>query len=613
MGSCHALTAQVSSLPGGDKLTSSFPSSSAHGLLLSRQLVHRNAYLHKYRIEANAHNRNQVRTVQPPSDTVKTLQRSLSLDSALPPAPPLSSPQSDEGKGGGPSSAQLQDEEKMASAQQQLVVETRDGFSSASKKSRLVPKKPSAVFALFRRGKRSVEKTLSSFTLAIVELAIIGALCALGTLIEQGQSKEFYLQKYAEDYAFGVFDGEWVLRLCLDHVYTAPYFLGLIACLAASLMACTSSRQLPLVKIARRWKFYSSGASISKLAFHETLPRARLADLGALLAADNYQVFVKGPALYAFKGLAGRFAPIGVHAALLLIMGGATYSATGGYRGSLMVPQGLNFMVGEAVYPSGFLAHPPDTFDTEVHVNRFSIETYPNGEVSQFRTDVSLFDLRGREVSRKEISVNKPLRYGGFTLYQTDWGISAFQVRVDGEGPFNLVAAPLQKGDNKLFGTFLPLGDTGLTEAKGISMLARDLQSVIIYDSSGAFVGVRRSGSGLPITVDGVSIVIDDVIGSTGLELKLDPGVPFVYAGFGALMLTTVVSYLSHVQVWALQEGDSVVVGAKSNRQRSGFQEEFEKLLDFVPEIIKAEKDLPSLVLSNNVDALQNQEEIVSL
>ena len=52
-------------------------------------------------------------------------------------------------------------------------------------------------------------------------------------------------------------------------------------------------------------------------------------------------------------------------------------------------------------------------------------------------------------------------------------------------------------------------------------MLARDLQSVVIYDSSGAFVGVRRSGSDRPITIDGVTILIDDIIGSTGLELKV--------------------------------------------------------------------------------------------
>ncbi|KAL1554226.1 hypothetical protein AAHA92_14809 [Salvia divinorum] len=35
-------------------------------------------------------------------------------------------------------------------------------------------------------------------------------------------------------------------------------------------------------------------------------------------------------------------------------------------------------------------------------------------------------------------------------------------------------------------------------------------------------------------------------IGSTGLDLKTDPGVPSVHAGFGALMLTTCISFLSH-------------------------------------------------------------------
>lgn len=30
---------------------------------------------------------------------------------------------------------------------------------------------------------------------------------------------------------------------------------------------------------------------------------------------------------------------------------------------------------------------------------------------------------------------------------------------------------------------------------------------------------------------------------------QTDPGVPIVYAGFGALMLTTCISYLSHSQV----------------------------------------------------------------
>ena len=79
-------------------------------------------------------------------------------------------------------------------------------------------------------------------------------------------------------------------------------------------------------------------------------------------------------------------------------------------------------------------------------------------------------------------------------------------------------------------------------------MLARDLEQVAFYDSEGAFVGVRRPGSGKPITADGVEFSVDEIIGSTGLQLKADPGVPLVYAGFGFLMVTSIISYLSHSQ-----------------------------------------------------------------
>lgn len=53
------------------------------------------------------------------------------------------------------------------------------------------------------------------------------------------------------------------------------------------------------------------------------------------------------------------------------------------------------------------------------------------------------------------------------------------------------------------------------------SMLARDLQSIVLYDQEGKFAGVRRPGSKLPIEIDGIKIVIEEAIGSTGLDLKV--------------------------------------------------------------------------------------------
>lgn len=97
-------------------------------------------------------------------------------------------------------------------------------------------------------------------------------------------------------------------------------------------------------------------------------------------------------------------------------------------------------------------------------------------QVSQFYTDLSLMDLDGKEVLRKTISVNNPLRYGGITIYQTDWSISALQVIKDNEGPFNLAVAPLQiNGDKKLYGTFLPIGDVDAPKVKGMYVIPLQL------------------------------------------------------------------------------------------------------------------------------------------
>ncbi|CAN8320982.1 unnamed protein product [Cochlearia groenlandica] len=451
-----------------------------------------------------------------------------------------------------------------------------------------------------KRLRRKVLSILSNLPLAITEMFTIAALMALGTFVEQGETPQFYFEKYPEDNpVLGFFTWRWIFTLGLDHLYSSPIFLGMLVLLAASLMACTYTTQIPLVKVARRWSFMKSDESIKKQDFSDSLPRASIRDLGLILMGDGYEVFMKGPSLYAFKGLAGRFAPIGVHIAMLLIMVGGTLSATGSFRGSVTVPQGLNFVMGDVLGPVGFLSIPTDSFNTEVHVNRFTMDYYDSGEVSQFHSDLSLRDLNGKEVLRKTISVNDPLRYGGVTIYQTDWSFSALQVTKDGEGPFNLAMAPLKiNGDKKLYGTFLPVGDTNAPNVKGISMLARDLQSIVVYDLDGNFAGIRRPNSKLPIEINGMKIVIEDAIGSTGLELKTDPGVPVVYAGFGALMLTTCISYLSHSQIWALQNGTTLVVGGRTNRAKNSFPDDMNRLLDEVPELIQKKKKKTSSITS---------------
>jgi cytochrome c biogenesis protein len=71
-----------------------------------------------------------------------------------------------------------------------------------------------------------------------------------------------------------------------------------------------------------------------------------------------------------------------------------------------------------------------------------------------------------------------------------------------------------------------------------------------------------------------------DVIGSTGLQIKADPGIPLVYTGFGLLMLGVIMSYVSHSQIWALQKDGRFYLGGRTNRAQVTFEREVIEILD---------------------------------
>lgn len=54
------------------------------------------------------------------------------------------------------------------------------------------------------------------------------------------------------------------------------------------------------------------------------------------------------------------------------------------------------------------------------------------------------------------------------------------------------------------------------------------------------------------------------------------------------MCITTVVSYLSHSQVWAAQAGSGVLVGGTTNRAKFAFEQELGEVLKAVPEVLPA-------------------------
>ena len=430
---------------------------------------------------------------------------------------------------------------------------------------------------------------VANLKLAIVLLLVIALFSIAGTVIEQGESLAFYQQNYPQDPAlFGFLSWQVILTLGLNHVYSTWWYLSLLVFFGSSLTACTFTRQLPALKAARNWKFYQKPRQFTKLALSTELGTGSVNTLIPLLEKRGYKVFQQDNALYGRKGIIGRIGPIIVHAAMLLVLAGGIWGIFTGFFAQEMIPSGATFEI-KNILEAGPLASPHIPKDWAVRVNRFWIDYTEDGSIDQFYSDLSVVDRQGEELKRKTIYVNEPLRYQGVTLYQTNWDIAGVRVQLNNSPIFQLPMAQLNtQGNGRIWGTWVP---TKPDLSEGVSLITRDLQgTVLIYDMQGQLASAVRVGQG--IEVNGVTLKLIDLIGSTGLQIKADPGVPLVYTGFGLLMIGVMMSYASYSQVWALDSKDSFYFGGKTNRAQVTFEREIITIIEQLQDQKEPEKSI---------------------
>ena len=419
--------------------------------------------------------------------------------------------------------------------------------------------------------KQKIFRLLADLRFAIFILLLISFCSITGTIIEQDQSIEIYKINYPlTNPVFGVLTWDRILQFGLDHVYKTWWFFTLIFLFGISLISCTFLQQLPSLKIARRCQFFRTTGQFYRLNMSTTLNNFSFNKILLRIKKKKYSIFQQKNIIYCYKGLTGRIAPIVVHFSMILILVGTIVGSLFGFKAQEIVPKTETFHI-QNILNNGQLTFVPKT---SARINDFWITYTKTKTIAQFYSDISILDNYGNETNRKTISVNYPLISNGVYYYQTDWNLIGLRVQ---NFKNEIIEYPLINVLNNQSKVWLTWISNNSSVTDGIVIIMDNLEGYCsVYNQLGKFLGnIELNETG----VFNRSLTLLEIISSTGLQIKTDPGIPIIYLGFFFLMLSTLISYITYSQIWIIQKNRQIFIGGNTTRAIFEFELEFFKFI----------------------------------
>jgi cytochrome c biogenesis protein len=418
--------------------------------------------------------------------------------------------------------------------------------------------------------KQKIFRLVADLRFSIFLLLLISFCSIAGTIIEQDQSLEIYKINYPlTNPIFGFLTWDKILQFGLDHVYKTWWFFTLMFFFGLSLISCTFLQQLPSLKIARRCQFFRTTGQFYRLKISTILNSFSFQKILGRIKESKYSIFQQKNIVYCYKGLIGRIAPILVHFSMILVLIGTIIGSLFGFKAQEIIPKTENFHI-QNILNNGQLTIIPKT---SARINDFWITYTKSKSISQFYSDISVLDNKGNETERKTISVNYPLVYNGVYYYQTDWNLIGLRFQTANK---EIIEYPLINllDNQKVWLTWVS-NNKSLTD--GIVAIIDNLEGYCsVYNETGQFLGNIEINETInfkrPLT-------LVDIISSTGLQIKTDPGIPIIYFGFFFLMLSTLISYITYSQIWIIQKDKKLFIGGTTNRAVFEFELEFFKFI----------------------------------
>ena len=375
---------------------------------------------------------------------------------------------------------------------------------------------------------RSSIELLSSMRFAIALLTVICIASVIGTVLKQNEPTINYVNQ------FGPFWAELFARLQLHAVYSAWWFLLILAFLVISTSLCIA-RNTPKILVDLRT--YKENIREQNLrSFHHKAEATLAQDagtearrIGQMLAGGGWKVKLQqrdtaaGPGtgwmVAAKAGAANKIGYIAAHSAIVLVCvgglldgdlivraqmwwGGKSAFPGGGmiadvgpehrlsernptFRGNLVVTEGARASTAILSQSDGVLLQ---ELPFSVELKKFIIEHYPSGMPKLFASEVVIHDKATGEATATRIEVNKPAHHKGIEIYQSSFDDGGSSVVLRGMPLGSETAAPFEvKG---VVGGKSTLGPEGAPES-----LVLEFTSLRVINVENMGVGAEGSGA----------------------------------------------------------------------------------------------------------------------
>ncbi len=414
---------------------------------------------------------------------------------------------------------------------------------------------------------------LSSLKIAILLLLLIAIACAAGTIIPQQESDQFYFDNFNKNPFLGIINGKILLLFEFNQIYTSYWFLFLLSWLGLALAVCSFRRQLPILKSALNWIDYKTPRQIAKLSIAQTIqthnPSKNLEKLKINLKKQGWDIKETDGRIAARQGVVGRLGPILIHLGMILLMVGATYGSLNGQSIEKFLAPGRSIDLLDTSKEKGLT----------IELQNFKIERDPQGRAEQYRSMIKVIEPNGKN-EEKEISVNYPLRVKGLTLYQADWSLAALTIQIDNSPKLQIPIQSIPELGEQVWGTTIPTNKDGTDPV--LLTVNSELGPVTIYDNNGT--QIMKLSTNKEAKVKDSLIKIINIIPSSGLLLKRDPGVPIVYTSFAIILIGGSLSLISTNKLWIIYEEEKslIYIGGISNRNLFGLSKKLPEIISYL-------------------------------